>query len=125
MRALEQWYQPADQIALYRMQLKSRQQGLKETLGELVDEVEWLVRLAYPNMEGDIADDLAQDSFVTSLGNGELQRWVHQARPASFAEARAATLQGEAFFHGEKEQGMVRNVNSATSVPWLLQCWKV
>lgn len=70
---MEQQYQPADQIALYWTQLRSRQQG------ELGDEVERFVWLAYPNTKGDIADNLACVSFVALIGDGELQRWVHQA----------------------------------------------
>lgn len=49
--------------------------------------VKWLVQLAYPNAEGNIADDLARDSFLVSLEDGVLSRWVHQVRPSSFAEA--------------------------------------
>lgn len=78
--------------------------GPEETLG---DEGEWLVQLAYPNVEGDITDNLARDSVV-SPGNVELKHWVHQAG------AGAPVLQGEAFFHGEKERGVVHNVNAAS-----------
>lgn len=90
--ALEQRYQPANQISLYWTQLRTMQQSPKESLGDLGDRVERQVRLAYPNTEGDIADDLARDSFVASLGEGELWRWVCQAGPMMFAEALAATL---------------------------------
>lgn len=116
--ALEQRYQPADQIALYRTQLRSLRQSPKETLGDLGDRVERLVRLAYPNAEGDIADDLARDSFVASLGEGELRSWVCQARPATFAEARAAALQGEAFAQAERDKGgLIRTISSSAPGP--------
>lgn len=56
-------------------------QSPKETLGDLGDWVERQVRWVYPDAEGDIADDLTRDSFVASLGEGELRRWVSQALP--------------------------------------------
>lgn len=98
---LEQQYQLADQITLYRTQLQSSRQGQKETLGELGDEEERLVRLAYPSAEGDIADDLARDRFVVSRGDGGLRHWVYQACPSSYTEARAAALQGGILSWGE------------------------
>lgn len=51
MIALEQRYQPMDQIALYHTQLLSLWQGPKEALKDLGDQVEQQVHLAYPDAE--------------------------------------------------------------------------
>lgn len=82
LEVLEQRYQQADQVALYRTQLQAKHQGPKETLGDFGDDVEWTVRLAYPNAGYEVADDLGRDTFVAGLHNGELQKWVHQAHPS-------------------------------------------
>lgn len=61
--ALEQCYQPADPIALYRMQLCCRKHGVEENLGNLGNSIVCLVRLAYPSVGGGIVDDLTRDFY--------------------------------------------------------------
>lgn len=41
LEVLERRYQSADQVALYRTQLQTKQKGLKETLGDFGDVVRW------------------------------------------------------------------------------------
>lgn len=61
-----------------------------------------------------LADDLARDSFIASLGEGQLLHWVCQAHPTTFAEAQAAALQGEAFTQAEQDRGgMIKKINSS------------
>lgn len=109
--ALEPHYQPADQITLYWIMLWSMPQ---EAPGHLGDRVEQQVRSVYPNAEGDITDNLAQNSFVASLVEGELRHCFCQVHPATFMEAQAAAVKGVAFTQAEHDKdGMIKTLAAA------------
>lgn len=69
----------------FNPQLWSMRQSLKETLVDLGDRVERKVRLAYPNAEGDITDDLTWDSFMARLGEGAYGRCRSLSRASRMA----------------------------------------
>lgn len=112
LEALEWRYQLADQVALYWTQLQAKYLGPKEALGDFRDDVEQAARLAYPNTGAEVAGHQGRDTFVAGLRSQELRKWVRQARPQSFVEARTAALQGEACFCTEEGQGVVHAVGA-------------
>ena len=62
--ALDLCFGVAHQTELNWMRLKARTHRQKESLAELAKDVEWLVRLAYPEADESMVKVLAQDHFI-------------------------------------------------------------
>ena len=106
--ALERRFQPRDQEAIYRAQLKARRQQKGESISQLSDAVEQLVRQAYPSADSGTLDELSLDYFTAALASNDHRQWVHQSRPTSYPAAVAVAQHAEAFFRAEEERGIHR-----------------
>ena len=106
--ALERRFQPRDQEAIYRAQLKARRQQKGESISQLSDAVEQLVRQAYPLADSGTLDELSRDYFTAALASNDHRQWVHQSRPTSYPAAVAVAQHAEAFFRAEEERGIHR-----------------
>ena len=87
------------QAEVYRARLKGRLRGRGEPLPELAQDVESLVRRAYPTAPEDMVDVLASDYFVHALQQQQLQIYVRQAHPRDLREALARAMGFESFLH--------------------------
>ena len=85
------------QPEVFRAQLKTRKRGKNEPLPVLAQDVESLVRGAYPMASEDTVDMLAKDCFVDALQDRQLQIHVKQAAPSNVQEALARAAEFEAF----------------------------
>ena len=77
----------AHQTELNRMRLKARTRRREETLAELAEDVERLVRLAYPEAAEAMVEVLAQDQFIDALPEEDMRLRIHQNKPASLRDA--------------------------------------
>lgn len=75
---------------------------------ELAQDINRLVRRAYPQATSDLRDQIAKDCFIDSLNEHELEWFVYQGKPKSVDEATQLALEYEAFQAGRKRQVTVR-----------------
>ena len=69
--AIQAWFGTGHQTELNRMKLKGRTHRREETL--LAEDVQRLVRLAYPDATEPMVEVLAKDQFVDSLPDEDMQ----------------------------------------------------
>ena len=111
--ALERRFQPRDQQVIYRARLKSRRQQKGESVSQLGDAIEQLVRQAYPSADSYTLGELCKDYFTAALSTSQHRQWVHQSRPTTFTATVAAALHAEAYFTAEEEYAL-RSIRVAT-----------
>jgi len=97
VRALQRRFGRRQQPEVYRAQLKTRTRRRDESLPQLAQDIEVLVRGAYPMATEETIDMLAKDSFVDALNDKQLQVHVKQAGPHNVQEALARAAEFEAF----------------------------
>ncbi|XP_050730508.1 uncharacterized protein LOC127005599 [Eriocheir sinensis] len=85
------------QAEVYRARLKKRTRERGETLSQLAQDVEALVRRSYPAAPEEMIVVLARDFFVDALHDQQLQIYVKQAHPGDLQVALARALEFEAF----------------------------
>ena len=85
------------QAEVYRAHLKRRTRERGETLSQLAQDVEALVRRSYPAAAEEMVAVLARDFFVDALQDQQLQIYVKQAHPGDLQVALARALEFEAF----------------------------
>lgn len=95
--ALQRRFGHRHQAEVYRAQLKKRVRQKDETLSQLAQDVEGLVRRSYPTAAEDMTTVLARDAFVDALQNHQLQIYVKQAHPGDLQVALARAMEFEAF----------------------------
>ena len=95
VRALEQRFGAGGQPELAMSKLRSRMQRRDEKLPELAEELERLVRLAYPDAGEETLSRLAKEQFVVSLRDDDLRQQVMLHRPRTLQEALQDALQVE------------------------------
>ena len=95
--ALQRRFGHSHQAEVYRAQLKKRARQKGETLSQLAQDVEALVRRAYPAAGEDMTTVLARDAFVDALQDHQLQIYVKQAHPGDLQVALARAMEFEAF----------------------------
>jgi hypothetical protein len=95
--ALESRYGSQRQAELNRMKLRSRSTRREESLPELAEDIERLVKLAYPEATSAVLDTLAKDQFIDALVDDELRLRVAQGRPSTLRAALGVSLEIESF----------------------------
>jgi len=63
-----------------------------ESLTELMEDIEWLARLAYPDAAPVMLDILAKDQFIQSLTDEDMKLRIRQNHPESLQQTRARVL---------------------------------
>ena len=71
------------QAELNRAHLRTRTKRRDETLPELVEDVERLTRLAYPEAAEAMVIVLAKDQFIDTLPDEDMRLRIRQSRPPS------------------------------------------
>ena len=94
----------AGKMELFRSQLKSRIRGKDESLPELAQAIQQLVRQAYPEAPLSVWEVLAKDHFVDALADTDTRWKVLQTRPGTVQEALATATEVEAFQMSERQR---------------------
>ena len=74
-------------MEMFRSQLKSRVRGKDESLPELAQSIQRLVRQAYPDAPLSVWEVLAKDHFVDAFPDTDIRWKVLQTRPGTVQEA--------------------------------------
>ena len=85
------------QTELNRSRLKTRSRSREETLAELAEDVERLVRLAYPEAHESMVEVLAKDQFVDALPDEDTRLRIRQNKPATVRDALRLALELESY----------------------------
>ena len=91
-------------MELYRSQLKNRVRGKEETLPELAQAIQRLVRQVYPDAPLSVREVLEKDCFVDAIPDTDIGWKMLQARPKNLQDALAAATEVEAFQMAEKQR---------------------
>ena len=91
-------------MEVFRSQLKSRVRGKDESLTELAQAIQRLVRQAYPEAPPSVWEVLAKDHFVDALADTDIRLKVLQTRPGTVQEALAMATEVEAFQISERQR---------------------
>jgi len=95
--ALQRRFGSSLQAEVYRARLKGRARQQGEPLPQLAQDLESLVRRAYPAASEEMVAVLARDHFVDALGSQQVQIYVKQAHPVDVQAALARAMEFEAF----------------------------
>ena len=102
--ALQSRFGTAHQTELNRVRLKARIRRREETLPELAEDIERLVRLAYPEAAESMVEVLAKDQFVDSLPEEDMRLRIRQHRPATLRAALETALELESYQLASKQK---------------------
>nr|XP_027213555.1 uncharacterized protein LOC113806594 [Penaeus vannamei] len=103
--ALQRRFGHHHQAEMYLARLKARVRARGESLPQLAQELETLVRHAYPAAAEDMVTVLTRDYFVDALQDRELQLYIEQAHPEDVQVALARALELEAFLRTSRVSG--------------------
>ena len=95
--ALENRFGTAHQAELHRMKLRNRTRKREESLAELMEDIERLARLAYPDAAPAMLELLAKDQFIDSLTDEDTKLRIRQNRPETLQQALEAALELESY----------------------------
>lgn len=118
--ALERQFGSQDQSELHRVQLKSRMRQKGESLPEMAQAIQRLVRDAYPNANYNMRETLALENFLDALDDSELRWKVSQSRPRSMSDAVRIAVELEAYKKAERQRDrgrLVRGVKACDDQP--------
>ena len=93
----------AHQMELNRIKLKARTCRREESLPELAEDIERLVRLAYPDAAETMVEVLAKNQFVDALPEEDMRLRIRQNRPAMLRAALEAALELESHQPASKQ----------------------
>ena len=97
VQALSNRFDPENQTQLYKAQLRTRIRKDGESIPELAQDINRLVRSAYIELPSELREGIAKDCFIESLNNRELEMAVFQSRPKSLQQAVNVAIEFEAF----------------------------
>ncbi len=104
MAALQKRFGSEHQAELHRAKLRSRTRRREESLQELLEDIERLVRLAYPDATPAMLQVLAKDQFIDALPDEEMRLRVRQLRPESPHQALQTALEIESYQLSSKQR---------------------
>ena len=102
--ALDTRFGLSHQTELNRMRLKARTRHRDESLAELAEDVEHLVRLAYPEAAESMVEVLAKDQFVDALPDEDMRLRIRQNKPATLRDALGTALELESYQLASKQK---------------------
>ena len=91
---------------LHRMRLKARTRRRDESLSELAEDIEHLVRLAYPEAADSVVEVLAKDQFVDAQPEEDMRVRTKfcQNKPATLRDALTVALELESYQLASKQK---------------------
>ncbi|KAG0719777.1 hypothetical protein GWK47_049794 [Chionoecetes opilio] len=87
VEALRRRFGHHQQVEVFRANLKVRIRCWGEPLPQLAQEIETLVRRAYPTAPEEMMNVMSREHFVDALHDKDLQLYVKQAHPGDVQEA--------------------------------------
>lgn len=97
VNALTARFHPDNLTEIYKAEIKGRLRKKEESLPELAQDIKRLVRMAYPNDEGPIRDQLMLDCYIDSLNDSAMEWAVQQRQVRTIDEAVRASMEYESF----------------------------
>ena len=97
VKALDGRYGNAHRTELARARFKNRIKQKDESLPDLVEDIERLAHLSYPDAPESITDTLARDQFVDALPDKDMRLRLKQERPQTLQRAQNIALELESF----------------------------
>ena len=91
-------------MELYRSQLNNRVRGKEETLPELAQAIQRLVRQAFPDAPLSVREVLEKDCFLDAIPDAVIRWKMLQARPKNLQDAIVVATEAEAFHMAEKQR---------------------
>ena len=120
--ALDSRFGNAHQTELNRTRLRNRRRKRDEGLPELAEDIERLVRLAYPDADPAMLEVLAKDQFIDALPGDDARLRIRQMRPPTMRTALEYALELESFELARKlSERPVRGTKVETSATWTKQ----
>jgi len=99
------------------MRLKARSRRRDETLAELAEDVERLVRLAYPEATEAMVEVLAKDQFVDALPEEDMRLRIRQNKPVMLRDALRLALELESYQLASRQRPkLVREISVVSHV---------
>ena len=95
--ALQAQFGTGHQMELNWMKMKAWFHWREESLPELAEDIEWLVRLTYPNAVESMVEVLTKHPFVDSLPEEDMRFAQRQNRPATLRAALETALELESY----------------------------
>ena len=89
---------------MIRATLRNRIRRCDQSLLELAEDMERLVRLAYPNGTPEMLEDLAKDQFVDAVHDDDIRPRIVQTRPTTLRQALEIALELESFVLANKRR---------------------
>ena len=80
------------------MKLRNRTRKRDESLAELMEDIERLTRLAYPDVAPAMLELLAKDQFIDSSTDEDMKLRIQQNGPESLQQALEAALELESYW---------------------------
>ena len=71
----------------FQTELRCRRRNRGESLRELAQDIRNLMAMAYPGEKSGLSEHIARDSFLTALGDAELELKVREREPKNLGEA--------------------------------------
>jgi hypothetical protein len=112
---LNQRFGPDNQSEMFWMMLNNRTRKPEETLPDLAHEVRQLVRLAHPNAQHQMLEELAMRHFSNALSNTDMRLRIVSARPRTLDDAVKVAVKTEAFYEAEKFRASSKKTVRAVS----------
>ena len=81
----------------FQTELRCRRRNRGESLRELAQDIRRLMAMAYPGEKSSLSEHIARDSFLTALGDAELELKVREREPKDLDEAVGIAQRIEVF----------------------------
>jgi len=81
----------------YQTELRCRRRSKGQSLRELAQDIRRLMAMAYPGEKSSLSEHIARDSFLTALGDAELELKVREREPKDLDEAVGISQRIEVF----------------------------
>ena len=102
--ALDRRYGHQHQSEVFRARFRARTRGSGESLTHLAQDLEQLVRRAYPEAGEDMITVLLRDQFVDAVDHPQIKIFIRQARVKNLQEALARGLEMESLMRTSGER---------------------
>ena len=99
--------------------MRTRSRKSNETIAELASDIERLVRLAYPTASIELRQEIANDKFIESLADHEMQFKIREGQPHTLSTAidRAHQIEILRLASNTQQPNAVRRTDGLTRGP--------
>ena len=98
-------FEPKDLTGMHQTEFRTRQRKQNETIPELVQAINRLVRKAFPTADESTLNYMGVSSFISALNNDQHEMFVFQRDPQNVEEAGRAAMAYETFQSSKPKTG--------------------